>query len=545
MSGRRLPEQLSLELGLDEPDDDESLRRRVARRLRVHEASLPPLELVKRAIDARGSRVRFRLWLRLGKPRGGQSPVEQPLRECPGPHRVIVVGDGPAGRFCAYGLARRGIGCLVLDRGRAVGKRRRDVHALQHSGVLDPESNYCFGEGGAGTYSDGKLYTRSHKRGSVREILELLAVHGAPEAILTDARPHIGSDRLPGVVTRLREALRNVGVEFRFEARVSRLLVRGQGARRHVAGVRLQDGTELPARCVVLATGHNARDVYRLLEQHRVRLAAKAFAVGVRVEHPQALIDRIQYGKAAGHPRLPAASYRLAREVGGRTVFSFCMCPGGFVVPATTEFGELVVNGMSRSRRDAPHANCGLVVGVGVRDLVSVGSGGPRGGVELQRQLERAAWTAGGGGLRAPATRVTDFVRGGGSTTLPPSSYRPGLSAGDVSEVLDPAGLGLSECLREALRVFDRDCMRGYLTEEAVLIGVETRTSAPLRVPRDRETLQCPDLVGLYPCGEGAGYAGGIVSAALDGMRVARHIARELADAGSSACPSCAKKQSL
>jgi uncharacterized FAD-dependent dehydrogenase len=365
----------------------------------------------------------------------------------------------------------------------------------------------------------------------VRDILELLAAHGAPDAILTDARPHVGSDHLPGVVTRLRQALQNVGVEFRFEATVTSLLVRRQGASRRVAGVRLQDGSELPARCVVLATGHNARDVYRLLEQHGVRLAPKPFAVGVRVEHPQALIDRIQYGKAAGHPRLPAASYRLARAVDGRTVFSFCMCPGGFVVPATTQLEELVVNGMSRSRRDAPHANCGLVVGVGVRDLVSVGLGGPRGGVELQRQLERAAWTAGGGGLRAPATRVTDFVRGGGSSTLPPSSYRPGLSAGDVSELLDPAGLGLSERLREALRTFDRDCMRGYLTEEAVLIGVETRTSAPLRVLRDPETLQCPDLAGLYPCGEGAGYAGGIVSSAVDGMRVAGQIARELAAA--------------
>jgi hypothetical protein len=515
------PEQdYTLDLELDEADDLDALTARLARQLGVAPASLPPIEVRKRAVDARRGHVRFHLTIGLA---GGLGPVGgAPLREVAGPP-VIIVGAGPAGLFCAYQLARAGVPAIVLDRGKDVQARRRDLKGLTQHGVVDPDSNYCFGEGGAGTYSDGKLYTRAHKRGDVRDVIEILALHGAPATILADARPHIGSNKLPKVITALREDLAGVGSEVRFGAKVVALLTEG----RRAIGVRLAGGDELLGRAVVMATGHSARDIHDVLAAAGVTLEAKAFAMGVRIEHPQPLIDRIQYGRAAGHPRLAAAPYRLAfTPSDGRGAFSFCMCPGGWIVPASTEGDGLVVNGMSLSRRDSPYANSGLVVAVEVADLARVGLTAPRGGVELQRRLEQAAMVAGGGGLRAPATRATDFVRGKGSSTVPASSYEPGLLAGDVGEVLDATGLPLAARLREALTVFDRQ-MRGYLTDEAVLVGVESRTSSPLRVPRDASTLTSPDLAALYPCGEGAGYAGGIVSAALDGMRVARAIIGE------------------
>jgi uncharacterized FAD-dependent dehydrogenase len=442
--------------------------------------------------------------------------------EVEGPVQVLIVGDGPAGLFCAYELTRAGIRAQVVDRGKQVQARRRDLRGLNQEGRVDPDSNYCFGEGGAGTYSDGKLYTRSHKRGDVRDVLEILALHGAPAEILVDGRPHIGSNRLPKVISAMRERLAGLGVEFRFGSRVEDLLCE----ERRVVGVKLADESELTARAVVLATGHSARDVVTMLLNHGVRLEPKAFALGVRIEHPQPLINEIQYGRHARHPRLGAAPYKLAETVDGRGVFSFCMCPGGWIVPAATEPESVVVNGMSLSRRDSPFANSGLVVEIEPGDLHGHGFEGPAAGIEFQRAIERAAFQAGGGELRAPATRLTDFLAGRGSSTVPRSSYVPGLAAGRVDEVLDCTGLLLSERMRRALPSFARK-MRGYITEEAVLVGVESRTSSPVRVPRN-ETLESPDLAMLFPCGEGAGYAGGIVSAALDGMRVAREIARRL-----------------
>ncbi len=517
-----LPSEIEIELGLDEADDDEAIRRKAARRIGVSPADLVGLTLRKRSIDARRGRVVFRLLLEL----------DPELRDLGTPHpvdvdrlgRVIIVGDGPAGLFCAYELARRGIGCTVVDRGKTVQPRRRDLRGLNQLGVVDADSNYCFGEGGAGTYSDGKLYTRSHKRGDCRDVLEVLALHGAPESILTDARPHIGSNKLPKVVTAIRERLERHGVTFRFEARVVALLTLDQGARRSVSGVRLESGEELGADAVVLATGHSARDVFHMLLDAGVALDPKAFALGVRIEHPQPLINRVQYGRSAEHPKLPNAAYKMAFTESGRGVFSFCMCPGGFIVPASTSPGELVLNGMSLSRRDSPYANSGLVVGIEVEDTLKAGFSGPLAGLELQRRIEKAAWQAGGGGLRAPATRATDFVAGRASTTVPATSYQPGLAAGNVGDVLDLVGIGLAERMRRALNVFDKR-MRGYVSEEAVLVGVESRTSSPVRVPRDKERLTSPDLEGLYPCGEGAGYAGGIMSAAMDGIAVARALA--------------------
>jgi len=504
----------SVELGLDEPDDAAALRLALAKLLGTRVESLPTLEVRKRSIDARRGRVRFHVVL--GAVTTGDSG---PLPRDVAGESVIVVGGGPAGLFCAYELARAGLRAIVLDRGKPVQARRRDLKGLTQHGTVDADSNYCFGEGGAGTYSDGKLYTRSHKRGDIRDVIEILALHGAPGDILVDARPHIGSNKLPKVITAIRERLEAAGTEFRFGARVTDLVVRDGRA----VGVRLGE-EELLGRAVVLATGHSARDIHALLQRARVRLEAKPFAMGVRIEHPQPIIDQIQYGRAAGHAKLPAAPYKLAfTPEDKRGAFSFCMCPGGWIVPAATEQDGLVVNGMSLSRRDSPYANSGLVVSIEVADLGRLGLSLPLGGVELQRRLEQAAALAGGGELRAPATRATDFVRGKASSTVPASSYEPGLTATDIGAVLDATGLPLAQRLREALPVFDRQ-MRGFLSDEAVLVGVESRTSSPVRVPRDPSSLQSPDLLDLYPCGEGAGFAGGIVSAALDGIRIARAI---------------------
>lgn len=509
-----------VELELDEADDPALLARRLAAQVGVAPEALPALEVRKRSIDARRGRIRFHFVL--GVKDAATTLGGAPLRETAGPP-VIIVGAGPAGMFCAYELARAGIRSIIVDRGKPVQARRRDLKGLTQHGRVDTDSNYCFGEGGAGTYSDGKLYTRAHKRGDIRDVLEILAVHGAPPAILVDARPHIGSNKLPKVITALREDLEKVGSEIRFGARATDLVVQAGRA----VGVRLADGSELTGRAVVIATGHSARDVHGLLIAAGVHLEAKPFAMGVRIEHPQPLIDRIQWGRFAGHAKLPAAAYRLAFTPDDkRGAFSFCMCPGGWIVPASTEPDGLVVNGMSLSRRDSPYANSGLVVAVELADLDRLGltrQHGPLAGVELQRRLEQAAAQAGGGALRAPATRATDFVKGRASSTLPSTSYQPGLAATNVAEVLDSIGVPLAQRLREALPVFDRQ-MRGYLTEDAVLVGVESRTSSPVRVPRDPARLQSPDVADLYPCGEGAGYAGGIVSAALDGIRVARAI---------------------
>ena len=510
--------KLQVTVGLDELDDPAVLRAKAARAAKVSEADLPELRVLRKSIDARGKHVRFQLLLEPA-PDEEQPPLGGPLPRDVSGEPVVVVGDGPAGLFCAYQLAREGLAVTVVDRGKEVQPRRRDLALLNREGKVDEDSNYCFGEGGAGTYSDGKLYTRADKRGPVRDVMEILALHGAPAAILSDARPHIGSNKLPKVIAAMRARLIECGVRFRFESRVVGLV--RAGAR--VTGVRLQDGEEIGGSHVVLATGHSARDVLRFLDDAGLRLEPKAFALGVRIEHPQPLIDQIQYGRDAGHPRLPAASYRLAHTKDDRGVFSFCMCPGGWIVPAATEPGGLVVNGMSLSKRGSPYANSGLVVSVEPSDWEAVGFTGPLGGLAFQDAIERAAFEAGGGALRAPATRATDFVAGRPSATVPEGSYRPGFEATDVASVLDATGHRLAERMRQSLRIFGKR-MRGYLTEEAVLVGVESRTSCPVRVPRDEETLEAPDVPGLYPCGEGAGYAGGIVSAALDGMKVAQAV---------------------
>jgi len=513
---------VELTFGLDEPMTDEAIAERAARALNVERASLPSVVVEKRSLDARKGRVSFHVRVKVGGPPPAPLALPHP-KDVRLPARVVVVGMGPAGLFCAYALARHGIASVVLERGKPVQPRRHDLKLVNQRGVVDEESNYCFGEGGAGTYSDGKLYTRATKRGDVRDVLEVLASCGAPPDILVNARPHIGSNLLPKVVTAMRERLEAVGVEMRFGARVTDLVVEGG----RVRGVRVAGGDDVRADHVVVATGHSARDVYEFLDRAGVALAAKPFAVGVRIEHPQPLIDEIQYGTCAGHAALPAASYALAHTEDQVGVFSFCMCPGGFIVPATTAPDEVVVNGMSPSLRNSRYANSGLVVGVTPDDAARIGLTGWRAGLEVQRRIERAAFVAGGGAFRAPGTRVTDFVAGRASRDVPKTSYQPGLAPTDVGEVLDVVELGLAARLRRALSVFDGK-MRGYVTDEAVLVGVESRTSSPVRVVRDAESLESPTLRGVYPTAEGAGYAGGIVSAALDGLAVAERIARQM-----------------
>ncbi|MBL9043035.1 MAG: FAD-dependent monooxygenase [Myxococcales bacterium] len=428
--------------------------------------------------------------------------------------RVVIVGSGPAGTLCAKRLCEAGVEVILLEQGQPVQPRRHDLAQLVR-GALVEDSNYCFGEGGAGTFSDGKLYTRSKDRAAIGETLLTLVEHGADPRISVESRPHIGSNRLPKILLGLRADLTARGVVYHFGEKVVDLLRSPSGK---LLGVRCQSGMEVLADAVVLAVGHSARSIYELMVAQHIVVERKAFAIGARIEHPQPLIDRIQYGPAAEHPALPAAFYQVAASVGDRGVYSFCMCPGGWVVPSATEPGGLCVNGMSLKRRDSPLANSALVVSVEDRDVVPFErfAGDPLAGMFFQRAIEQAAFVAGGGRFVAPAQKLTDFLAGRPSTELLPTTYRPGIASGNLAALLPPF---VSESLRQAVGRFQRT-MPGFVSPQAQLVGVETRTSSPLRIVRG-EDLQSPSLPGLFPVGEGAGYAGGIVSAAIDGLRSA------------------------
>jgi len=435
---------------------------------------------------------------------------------------VIVVGAGPAGLFAAITLIKEGFRPVVIERGKDVKARKYDISLLNRGEHLNTDSNFCFGEGGAGTYSDGKLYTRSTKRGNVLDILSTFVAHGADPDIMVDTHPHIGTDRLPNIIASMRRSIIEAGGEFYFNRRVEALLIKNG----KIKGVRDHLGNEFLAGSVILATGHSARDVYHFLTAQGIMLESKPFALGVRIEHPQQLIDQIQYHVPDRGAYLPAATYNLVTQVEGRGVFSFCMCPGGIIVPASTAASETVVNGMSNSKRNSPYANAGLAVAIEPGDWAAFADSGPLAALEFQKSIEQKAYQLAAGSHKAPAQRAVDFTENKLSTSLPESSFNPGLFSVSLDQILPDI---VTLRLKQALRDFDSR-MKGFFTNEAVLVGVESRTSSPVRIPRNEISLQHPQVAGLFPCGEGAGYAGGIVSSAIDGVRCALAVAGKVSN---------------
>ena len=526
-----MPQLLEIVLRPEDYRNEALIRQKAARQAGLRPDQISHLEILKSSIDARGRDPIYRLRTEVfgpGELFAAEPAVLEGFQPVHSKHSVLIVGAGPAGYFAALELLEQGIKPIVLDRGKDVRARRRDLRAIQQFGEVNPHSNYCFGEGGAGTYSDGKLYTRSVKRGSVKKSLQLLVEHGAPSDILYEAHPHIGSNKLPGVVQNIRETILHYGGEVHFGQLVTDFIVRDNT----MLGVRTittdpaapETGKEWLADAVVLATGHSARDIYQLLHQKNILIEAKPFALGVRVEHPQRLVDSVQYHRSDRGEHLPAASYSLVCQVGERGVFSFCMCPGGLIVPAATAPGEIVVNGMSMSRRDSAFANSGVVTAVEVSDLKAWEHHGPLAHLAFQAEVEQTLFKAGDGSQKGPALRLPDFIKGKLSANLPGSSYIPGLYPAPLFELLPGF---IYQRLREGLSQFGRQ-MRGYYTEDAVVVGTESRTSSPVRIPRDPITLQHPQIAGFYPCGEGAGYAGGIISAAMDGQNVALAIMKRV-----------------
>lgn len=502
-----LPEQIS---------DESHITQQGAAQLNIVPTRIKGLKIHKRSIDARGRQVVYRIRVIFYI---DEIPVPDILNfqyanvaDAP---PVIIIGAGPAGLFAALRCVEKGLRPVIVERGKNVQERRRDLALLNKSGIVNPDSNYCFGEGGAGTYSDGKLYTRSNKRGDVQRVLEVFVAHGATRDILVDARPHIGTNKLPHIIQGIRHTILEHGGEIHFNSKVVDISERFG----RVTGVRLASNEHIAAEHVILATGHSARDLFELFHRKRWVVEPKPFALGVRIEHPQEIIDQAQYHCMVRSEHLPPAYYNLVEQVNGRGVFSFCMCPGGIIAPCATDKGEVVVNGWSPSKRNNPYANSGTVVQVNLEDVPQA-TRYPFALMDFQHEVEERAHVVGGGNLVAPAQRMVDFVEGRLSSTLPVNSYKPGTRSSLLSDVLPPF---IHDALQKALPLFGKK-MKGYYTNEAILVGVESRTSSPVRIPRDKGTFQHPQVSGLYPCGEGAGYAGGIISAAIDGMNCANAI---------------------
>jgi uncharacterized FAD-dependent dehydrogenase len=493
--------------------DEKAIAQLAAAQTGITLSRITGIQILKRSIDARGRKVVYRMQIRIFADEPFQTEsytVSYPDVKDAKP--VIIVGAGPAGLFAALQCIAAGFKPIILERGKDVKQRRRDLADINKQGIVNPESNYCFGEGGAGTYSDGKLYTRSTKRGDVNAVLKVFVAHGATADILVDARPHIGTNKLPQIINSMRESIMNAGGEVLFDTKVTELIT----AFGKIKGVKTAAGQSIHADAVILATGHSARDIFEMLHRQDILIEAKPFALGVRIEHPQEIIDRVQYHCDSRGEYLPPAYYSLVEQVESRGVFSFCMCPGGIIAPCATEAGEIVVNGWSPSKRNNPYANSGTVVQINMEDVPGKDTD-PFKLLNFQRQIEQAAFAAGGGSLVAPGQRMVDFVERRLSANLPENSYLPGTKSVELAEVLPHF---IHERLRKALPVFGKR-MKGYYTNEAILVGVESRTSSPVKIPRNRETLNHPQIGGLYPCGEGAGYAGGIISAAIDGINCA------------------------
>lgn len=502
--------------------DERAIKRVAAEEMGIKASRITGYRLVKRSIDARGRQPKYIIQAEFTI--DSEPPVPVPfdplLQNVDGAPQVVIVGAGPAGLFAALRLITLGIKPIIIERGKDVRSRRRDLAAINKEGVVNPESNYCFGEGGAGTYSDGKLYTRSTKRGNVQRILQLFHHFGAAENILYDAHPHIGTNKLPQIITAIREQVEACGGEVHFGEKVTDLVIEGDVLK----GAKTANGTTIRCSAAILATGHSARDIFELLQRKRLEIECKPFAIGVRIEHPQSLVDSAMYHGLLRDPNLPPASYSLVSQEDGRGVFSFCMCPGGIIAPAATAPGEIVVNGWSPSKRNNPYANSGTVVAVDEKDFAKHGFSGPLAAMHYQQMVEQRSFEAGGGRLVAPAQRMTDFVSGKLSATLPDCSYLPGLRSSTLADVLPQE---VADALRKGIVSFGKK-MKGYFTEEAVLVATESRTSSPVRIPRNTDTLQHTQLKGLYPCAEGAGYAGGIISAAIDGERCAEACAHAM-----------------
>ena len=494
-------------------EDEAALIKIAGSALNIAPQKISVLKILKRSIDARGRKVLYRMQVQVYVDEvyvPESFKVQYP--DVKDAKTVIIVGAGPAGLFAALQCIELGLKPIIIERGKDVKQRRRDLANINKQGLVNPESNYCFGEGGAGTYSDGKLYTRSTKRGDVNAVLKTFVAHGATEDILVDARPHIGTNKLPQIITSIKDSILNAGGEVMFDAKVTSLLIEfGK-----IKGVKLATGEQVLSNAVILATGHSARDIFEMLHHQQILIEAKPFALGVRIEHPQEIIDRAQYHCEYRGPDLPPSYYNLVEQVDSRGVFSFCMCPGGIIAPCATEADEIVVNGWSPSKRNNPFANSGTVVQINMEDVPGAGND-PLSMLRFQQGVEKLAFTAGGGSLVAPGQRMVDFVENRLSVDLPENSYLPGTKSTQLKEILPG---WINERLRKALPAFGRK-MKGYYTNEALLVGVESRTSSPVKVPRDKETLQHPQIAGLFPCGEGAGYAGGIISAAIDGINCA------------------------
>ncbi len=516
-------QEIQLRVNLFEEKQTDILERKASKQLNIDASKISGIKVLRKSIDARKKQIIFnyKVAVYINEPIPNTSDYTFEYKDVSSAKEIHIVGFGPAGMYAALRCIELGYKPIVLERGKNVQDRRRDLRAINQQHYVNEDSNYCFGEGGAGTYSDGKLYTRSLKRGDVRRIFENLVYHGATDQILVDAHPHIGTNKLPKIIQNIRETILKYGGEIHFETRVIDFVIKNN----KLQAIQLQNEKEMTVNAVILATGHSSRDIYELLHRKNILLQAKSFAMGVRVEHPQQIIDQIQYSCTGERDALlPAAAYSLVHQVRNRGVYSFCMCPGGFIVPAATANGEIVVNGMSPSRRNNKFANSGIVVEINVdKDLPKYEQYGVLKGLQFQKDLEKLAFNAGGKSQVAPAQRLTDFVEGKLSNSLNDTSYQPGLNSSPMHSIL-PKLIGSR--LRKGFSAFGKK-MHGYYTEEANIIGVESRTSSPVNIPR-KENLEHPQIEGLFPCGEGGGYAGGIISAAMDGERCAEFASKLL-----------------